>query len=287
MLGKSRNVYINSEIVHQPWFIKLTPLQRHTYLYIHINSSQIGVYLHSDEMAKLFLGEEVTGEDLIEWFPERVTGLDYDGAYLLTKFLEEENKRATKIKPTSNPDLGKIREAISSGLLEELIEKGYFHSDCKLFEYGIGEGIIKNKSYSTTVKRGEQKSEYDKMIDTIVSHQRLAITFRKPSPSYNSNTKNTAIIDSHSQGTIQSNNTPFNLSKQIAEQLYCNGSATLHDNTKLVQGLASTLFEIGVEDSHSVIENALESLYEFNTKQDLTFERLKKEVYDTYCIDIE
>ncbi len=292
MTGKSKNIYINQEIWSQPWFIDLEPEQKLTYLYVHTNCNQIGVYLHSDKLFSLHSGKSINEDSLLEWFnqkKERIRKLDDENAFLLTKFLEEENKRGTKIKPTSNPDLGKVREAIHCGLLDVLIELDYFHPDCKLFEYGINEGIISNKSYSIKKKKDQALSDYDSMLQTIIEHQKL--TLGKPSISLNSHSKNNST--SHRQSISKGSSTsesdskgssPYTLSKNIVQQLYRDNSTTEHEQIKKVQGLANNLFEAKITEPHLLIENTLESLKDHNGQIELTIDKLINEVRETYLV---
>jgi len=169
--GQSKLRFVNTYIWDQPWFVELNKEQRLAYFFIHTKCSDIGIYLHSAKAMENHLGYSYPIDEIVIWMNkkrEMVIKIDQD-TLLLQWMVREHSKRGTKIKPISNPDLGKIREAIEGNTLDSLIENGTFHVECKLFEFGISESIIENTSYSAKVKKGKEYSDYDDMITRVKS----------------------------------------------------------------------------------------------------------------------
>ncbi len=282
MVGKSKNIYINQEIWSQPWFIDLNAEQKLAYLYVHTNCNQIGVYLHTNKLTELHINQSIEDESLLDWFnqqSERIIKLEKN-TFLLTKFLEEENKRGTKIKPTSNVDLGKVREAINCRLLDKLIELESFHSECKIFEFGINEGIIKNKSYSNQLKKDQTISDYDKMIATIQQHPKYSQALGKPSSSLSSNTLNNNIAyregvsNTDSASESDKLESDYYLAKSISNRLN-KRSFKDHELVQKVNELSKKIEAKGYTGNpFDKIEYALSEMEEHRSPSDLTVENL-------------
>lgn len=167
--GQSKLRFINTYMWDQPWFVELDYKQKLAYFFVHSKCSDIGVYLHSEKAMLNHLGYAYSIDEIVDWMnTRRDIVIKIDGDTLLLQWnLKELSKRGTKIKPISNPDLGKVREAIESKTLDHLIENGSFHVECKLFEFGISESIIENTSYSAKVKKGREQSDYEEMINKV------------------------------------------------------------------------------------------------------------------------
>src|SRR6056297_2544299 len=120
--GQSKLRFINTYIWDQPWYVELGSNQKLAYFYIHTKCSDIGVYLHSERAMKNHLEYAYSIDEIVKWMNKRrkiVIKID-DDTLLLQWNLKELSKRGTKIKPISNPDLGKVREAIESKTLDHL-----------------------------------------------------------------------------------------------------------------------------------------------------------------------
>jgi len=167
--GQSKLRFINTYIWDQPWFIELDDKQKLAYFYMHLKCSDVGIYLHSEKAMKNHVGHAFTLSEIMQWINKKrevVIKLD-DDTLFLQWLIKEHSKRGAKVKPISNPDLGKIREAIDSNVLDYLIENDTFHVECKFFEFGISESLVENTSYSAKAKKGSESSAYEKMINHI------------------------------------------------------------------------------------------------------------------------
>lgn len=169
MIGQSKLRLINVHIWDQPWFVDLDEKQKLAYFFMHLKCSDIGIYLHSDKAMKNNLGFSYTIPEIVEWLNDKnkmAIELN-DSTLLFQRFIRDHSKRGTMIKPVSNPDLGKIREAIDSSVLDELINNGTFHPECKYFEVGIAESIIENAAYSSKRRKGKDHSDYEIMLQEV------------------------------------------------------------------------------------------------------------------------
>ncbi|MEX1013627.1 MAG: hypothetical protein WDZ80_00515 [Candidatus Paceibacterota bacterium] len=182
MKGQSKLRLINTYIWDQPWFIELNNEEKLSYFYMHIKCSDVGIYLHSEKAMMNHLGHTFTFTEIMEWLnKKRENVIDLGNDILLFQwFIKDHSKRGTKIKPTSNPDLGKVREAIDSEVLDHLIINGTFSPECKYFEFGISESIIENKSYSTHRKNGKEYSPYEEMVKTVKAYINHEESLGKP-----------------------------------------------------------------------------------------------------------
>jgi len=172
MIGQSKMRLLNVYIWEKPDFIELTNNQKLAYLYMITKASDIGLYQHSKKAMYYHIGIEYDISGIKEWInkaSENVISID-EQTILFQWFCRERAKRGTKIKPNSSPELGKVREAIDSNVLDILINNGTFHEDCKYFEYGIKEGVIDNKSYSSKRKSGNEHSPYEEMLIEVKEH---------------------------------------------------------------------------------------------------------------------
>lgn len=172
MNGQSKLRFVNIYIWDAPWFIELDAKQKLAYFYMHSKCSDIGIYLHSEKAMKNHVGYSYSVVEILDWLNRKreiVIRVD-DDTLLFQWILKESSKRGSKIKPNSNPELGKVREAITSNILDKLIENGSFHPECKFFEFGLAESIIENKPYSTKEKKGKPASDYEDMLERVKAY---------------------------------------------------------------------------------------------------------------------
>ena len=169
MNGQSKLRFVNIYIWDVPWFIELDEKQKLAYFYMHSKCSDIGIYLHSEKAMQNHIGFSYNLDEILAWLNQKrdIVIKVNDETLLLHWLIRESSKRGSKIKPNSNPELGKIREAIDSKLLDKLIVNGTFHPECKYFEFGLSESLIENKPYSTKLKKGKKQSDYDEMLERV------------------------------------------------------------------------------------------------------------------------
>lgn len=281
----SKKRFVDVHLWDQPWYIELSTKHQLFWHYMNAKCDNIGVYAHSERKTAFDIRSEINTSEIESTYKGQVKSLD-DGKFLLVNFCKFQHCNSSPLLPKSKVFVSYMKDLRDSGLIDYFAthQTDVVSEETVIFFSAFREGILEFKYYSDNPSKALKSgcTPYQEALQKAKQNLNQSHT----------NDINMTLVSHQGKGTGNGAGkgvrtgmeteigTPYSNSKEIAFRLNPNSD---HSLVKQVQELASLLIdEIGTETPHSIIETCLTNLESQFPKSELTFDVLRRKVFETY-----
>lgn len=297
----SKKRFVDIHLWDQPWYIDLNTKHQLFWHYMNAKCDNVGVYAHSERKTAFDIQADIKTSEIVDAYNssgEKVKALD-DGKFLLVDFCKFQHCNSSPLLPKSKVFVSYMKDLRDAGLVDYFAkhQKEVISEESHIFFRAFEEGILEFKYYSdnpakslksglTPYKEALQKAKEQLSSIPLESHTN---GIEMPLVSHQGKGKGTGEGKEAGKGAGNGNgvgsgkDSPYYHSKRIAERLFNPPGESFDKLVIDVNAFAKKIHEqLGEGNAHELIEVSLEMLEEHYTLEDLTLQKLKEEITESY-----
>lgn len=291
----SKKRFTDVHLWDQPWFIELNTKHQLFWFYMNAKCDNIGVYAHSEKKASFDIQAEIKLEEIESIYGTDIVKSLGERNFLIVDFCKFQHCNSSPLLPKSKVFVSYMKDIRDAGLVEYFAthQKEVVSEESHIFFQAFEQGVLEFKYYSDNPGRALKSGR--------TPYQEALLKAKESISQYHTNGIDIPLVSHQGKGEGKGEGkeagkgagkengvgsgkrSPYYLSKAIAERLFISPDQTLGELIVEVNDFSKKIQTItGEENALDLIEDSLTTLEGYYELEELTFQKLKEEITETY-----